>query len=260
MECHVSVEFLSTKDAIARDGLRMTVVSQVPSPWGEAAKGIMHIKGVEWAAVGLDPRDPEQVKWTGQESAPVVMYGNEKPRAGWAEILLLLERVAPKPALLPADPADRALVLGLAHEICGEDGLSWARRVQLVHVGKQGAGGFREPVATYLADKYGYSTDIGEAATKRVTDLLAMLSTRLIAQREAGSSTYVGEGLSAVDIYSATAMALFRPLPDAQCQMRKRSRDAFETLDAETEAALHPILIEHRDRIYADHLELPLSL
>jgi hypothetical protein len=31
----------------------MVVVGNVPSPWGEAAKGILHIKGIEWAAVRL---------------------------------------------------------------------------------------------------------------------------------------------------------------------------------------------------------------
>ena len=31
----------------------MVVVGGVPSPWGEAAKGILHIKGIDWAAVRL---------------------------------------------------------------------------------------------------------------------------------------------------------------------------------------------------------------
>jgi hypothetical protein len=56
------------------------------------------------------------------------MYNNERPRAGWAEILLLSERLAPNPSLLPKDAVDRALVFGLAHEICGEQGLAWSRR------------------------------------------------------------------------------------------------------------------------------------
>jgi hypothetical protein len=33
-----------------------------------------------------------------------------------------------------------------------------------------------------------------------------------------------------------------------------------EGMDAQTEAALDPILFEHRDMMYAKHLELPLSL
>ncbi len=44
---------MSVEDAIKRGGLRMVVVGDVPSPWGEAAKGILHIKGIDWVAVRL---------------------------------------------------------------------------------------------------------------------------------------------------------------------------------------------------------------
>ena len=37
-------------------------------------------------------------------------------------------------------------------------------------------------------------------------------------------------------------------------------RAAFETLDTQTAAALDPILLTHRDMMYAQYLELPLSL
>ena len=46
-------KYVSVDEAIARRGLRMVVVGGVPSPWGEAAKGILHIKGVDWVAVRL---------------------------------------------------------------------------------------------------------------------------------------------------------------------------------------------------------------
>jgi hypothetical protein len=55
-------------------------------------------------------------------------------------------------------------------------------------------------------------------------------------------------------------MAMFRPLPHDQCPMDATTRAAFETLDARTSAAIDPVLIAHRDRMYAQHLELPLSL
>ena len=75
-----------------------------------------------------------------------------------AEILLLAERLAPTPSLLPADPAVRALAFGLAHEICGEAGLGWSRRLQMVHASLQNAGGFPVPVAKYLGKKPGSAT------------------------------------------------------------------------------------------------------
>ena len=253
-------EYVSVDAAIARRGLRMLVVGGVPSPWGEAAKGIFHIKGIDWVAVRL-VYDSEPLRaWAGQRSGPVAVYDDERPRAGWAEILLLAERLAPTPSLLPRDAAERALAFGLAHEICGEDGLGWARRLQLIHAGLQGAGGFAPRVAGYLAKKYGYSPEAGAAAGARVRVLLDMLAARLRTQQAAGSRFYVGNALSAVDIYSATFMALLSPLPPAQCAMEAGSRAAMETLDAATAAALDPTLLEHRDMMYRERLELPLSL
>ena len=253
-------EYVSVDEAIARRGLRMVVVGGIPSPWGEAAKGILHIKGIDWTAVRL-VYDSEPLKeWAGQRSGPVAIYDDERPRAGWAEILLLAERLAPTPSLLPQDAGDRALAFGLAHEICGEDGLGWARRLQLVHAGLQGAGGFAPRVAGYLAKKYGHSAEAGAAAGARVVALLGMLAARLKAQRVVASRFYIGNTVSAVDVYSATFMALLSPLPQAQCAMDAGSRAALETLDAATAAALDPMLLEHRDMMYRERLVLPLSL
>lgn len=256
----MTFQYVSVEEAIKRPGLRMVVVGDVPSPWGEAAKGILHIKGIEWVAVRL-AYDSEPLKqWAGERSGPMVIYNNERPRSGWAEILLLAERLAPTPSLLPKDPAERALAFGLAHEICGEGGLGWSRRLQLVHAGLQNAGGFPERVSKYLGKKYGYSPEAGAAAGARVAELLGMLVARLQAQHRAGSRFYVGNALTALDVYSATFTAMFGPLPPEQCKMEASTRTAFETLDAQTEAALDPILFGHRDMMFETHLELPLSL
>jgi glutathione S-transferase len=256
----MAFQYIGVEEARRRNGLRMVVVGSVPSPWGEAAKGILHIKGVEWAAVRLIYDSEPLREWAGQRSGPVAIYDNEPPRSGWAEILLLAERLARMPSLLPADPAERALVFGISHEICGEAGLGWSRRLQLIHAGLQNVGGFPEPVAKYLGRKYGYRPETGVAATPRVGALLGMLGARLKAQHEKGSRYYVGNSLTAVDVYSATFMALFDSLPHEQCEMAAGIRGAFETRDAQTEAALDPILFKHRDMVYAEYLELPLSL
>ena len=256
----MTFQYIGVEEARERNGLRMVVVGNVPSPWGEAAKGILHVKGIEWAAVRL-VYDSESLKeWAGQRSGPIAVYDNERPRAGWAEILLLAERLAPTPALLPANPTERALAFGISHEICGEQGLGWSRRLQLIHAGMQNTGGFPEQVARYLGNKYGYRPEAGVAAAGRVALLLGMLGTRLRSQQKSGSRYYLGNSLSAVDIYSATFTALFHPLPQDQCQMSASTRAAFETRDAQTEAALDPILLEHRDMMYGKHLELPLCL
>src|ERR1700758_1249755 len=110
----MAYQYIGVDEARSRKGLRMVVVGQVPSPWGEAAKGILHIKDIPWVAVRL-AYDSEQLdKWAGQRSGPVAIYENERPRAGWAEILLLAERLVPSPALLPPATGDRALAMGLS--------------------------------------------------------------------------------------------------------------------------------------------------
>lgn len=256
----MTVEYVSVEEAIQRPGLRMVVVGGVPSLWGESAKGIFHVKRLDWVGVRLVYDSEVLAKWTRQRSGPVVVYGDERPRAGWAEILLLAERLASEPSLLPRDPEQRALVLGLAHEICGEGGLGWSRRLQLVHAGLQTSDGFPQPVAMYLGRKYGHSPQAGEASGERVVELLHMLSARLKRQREQGSAYYVGDRLTALDIYGAAAMSMFQPMPQDQCAMDLNMRAAFELRDPATAAAFDPILIEHRDAIYQKHLALPLSL
>ena len=124
----MSFPYIGVEEARNRNGLRMVVVGNVPSPWGEAAKGILHIKGIAWAAVRLVYDSELLREWAGQRSGPVAIYDNEQPRSGWAEILLFAERLAPMPSLVPADPAERALVFGISHEICGEEGLGWCLR------------------------------------------------------------------------------------------------------------------------------------
>ena len=254
------VEYVELERARVTDGLRMVVVTGVPSPWSEAAKGILHVKQIPWKAVKLDPTNDELADWTKERSGPVAMYDDEAPRSTWAQILLLAERLAPTPSLLPADPLERARLIGLSHEICGEQGLGWARRLQGVHAGLNGEPGFPPGVAQYLAGKYGYRADEGPSLQRRVTGLLRMLADILHSQRSDGSRFYFSETLSAVDIYSATFMALFKPLPPEQCAMSEHLRPGFESLDEPTATALDSILLEHRDFIYEQYLELPLTL
>jgi hypothetical protein len=255
------VEFVELEEARERSGLRLVTVAGVPSPWSEAAKGILHVKKLPFVCVRMGPGENPVTRWTGQTSAPVAMYDDETPRAGWAEILLLAERLAPSPPLVPAGPAERALLFGLSHEICGEMGLGWCRRLTGIAAALESDGtvGFPRPIAEYLGAKYGYRTGCGPEARARVVDVLRMLSARLRAQREAGSSYYLNEELSAVDIYSAAFMGIFAPLGPDECPMPEGLRASFETRDLETTHALDPILLEHRDFVYRSHLVLPME-
>lgn len=253
-------EYVSVEEAIGRDGLRMVVVGQVPSPWGEAAKGLFHIEGIDWLGVRL-AYDSEALKaWAGELSGPVAIYDAEPPRSGWREILLLAERLAAAPRLLPRDGPARDEVLAFASTICDRGGLNWTRRLQLVHAGLHGQPGFNARASGYLAKKYGHSEAEGEAAGPRVVEMLGALAARLKAQHAAGSDYFIGDGLTAADVYAATAMALFKPLPQEVCEMTPPTRAAFEALDPPTAAALDPVLLAHRDMMYARHLAMPLRL
>jgi glutathione S-transferase len=256
----MTFEYIGIDAAIARDGLRMVVVGGVPSPWSESAKGFFHIKRIPWVATRLVYDSDALAAWAGGAlSAPIVAFDDEPRLSGWREILMLAERLAPEPALLPSSPADRERALELAGRFCAPNGLGWIRRLQVVHAGLTKTGGFNERVAGYLGKKYGYTPEAGASAGARTRELLGAFGSTLRARRAAGSDYYF-DAMSAVDVYSATFMAMFKPLPEADCPMNPGIRAAFEWLDAETAAAIDPILFEHRDMMYARHLALPLSL
>lgn len=253
-------EYVDLEEGIQRDGLRMVVVSGVPSPWGEAAKGILHMKGIDWAAVRLVYDSPAFDAWAGQQSGPIAIYNDEGPISGWDDILLLAERLAPQPALVPEDPELRHQLFELGHEILGEHGLCWQRRLQLVHASLTEQRGTPEQVARFLAAKYGYTESAGAESTELAAALLNLLASHLKKQKTAGNNYYLGDQPTALDIYSAAAINIFAPLPQEHCPMHERSRTSFEVEYPATTKALDTILIEHRDRMYAEHLALPLSL
>ena len=148
------MDFIELAEAKARGGLRLVTVGGVPSPWSEAAKGILQVKQIPHVGVRLAPGDDAAAEWTGSNNAPVAMYEDEAPRSGWAEILLLAERLAPEPRLIPEGAEQRALLFGLGFELCGEDGFGWCRRLQGIVATLEGEGtGFPRPIAEYLGKK-----------------------------------------------------------------------------------------------------------
>ena len=89
------VEYIPFEEARGAEGLRMVVVSGVPSPWSEAAKGIFHVKRIPWKAVRLDAQSDAMAEWAGERSGPVAFFEDDSPRGGWVQILLLAERLEP---------------------------------------------------------------------------------------------------------------------------------------------------------------------
>ena len=236
----------------------MTVVSAVPSPWGEAAKGILYVKGLAWKAVRYNAMDKSQSDWAGYPNAPTLIHDDAVPINGWRNILECLEKLSNAPVLLP--DRHRETCLEVSDLFCGENGLGWHRRLQGVHAGLTGQGGFAQPIAQYLGLKYGYSEEQMDVSVERMQIILHALVSRLKAQAATGSKYFVGESLTCVDIYNATFMSFFDPLPEDKCAMHPKTRAVFEQVFPETDHAVDPILLAHRDYIYEQYLELPLSL
>lgn len=244
------MEYVEVEQARSLPGLRLVLTEGVPNVWGEAAKGIFRIKGIGYVAVRHRGGQLNQalLDWTRQNSGPVAVYEDERPRSGWAEILFLAERLNPRPALVPADPGERATMFGLAHEICGEQGLGWTRRLAMAAM----AGPDRSRDS--MAWKYGMVDEAAVAAAPaRVAAIVDLLAGRLHAQRKAGSRWFVGGALTAVDVYWATFSNLLAPLPPEHSPMPGWLRRMSEARRME----LDPILIEHRDHMFAQYLGLP---
>ncbi|MCA9503234.1 MAG: glutathione S-transferase C-terminal domain-containing protein [Spirochaetaceae bacterium] len=254
----MSQGFVGIQQAMDLPGLRLVLLRGMPSPWSQAARGIFHVKGVPFVKVHLAPGEPRELLrvWTGQDAYPAAMYGNERPRTSWEEILWLAERLGPEPSLVPRDPEARAQMFGLARELCGEMGLGWCRRLMAM------APILAKPDASRDGLGYKYRSSPAEVAEAevRIREILGLLVDRLEASRARGGRYLLGDRLTALDVYWATFCNLLAPLPEAQMALPETLRPAFTTRDAETRALLDRGLLAHRDFVYETHLELPVEL
>ncbi len=263
MTAHQTLRYVELAEARAARGVRMVALSALPSPWTEAAKGIFHVKEIPVLCVRHRRGDGDQIAWTGLQNAPAVFFDDEPPRDGWAEILLRAEQLGGKVSLIPADPAARARFFGLAHEICGEDGLAWSTRLIMLHgsFSSNGARSFPLRVAQYLAPSYGYAPDRIDRAHRRVREVLGVLDETLAASRAAGHTYLMGAELTALDIYLAAFLTPIVGVTALECPaMLEAVRPAFAYLGEEVGSELPPALAAHRRRIYGDHLPWPIAL
>jgi glutathione S-transferase len=251
--------YVTPREAIEHKGLRLVLVRGAPSPWGLAAKAIFELKGLDHVTAPLElaGSNDEIVAWSGQNSAPVVAWRDEAPIHRWQDILLLAERLAPTPAMIPADPLQRVLMWGFANELAGEHGIGWNRRLQGFHRGRKS--GKTNPTSETLIGKYGYDAEAATAAPQRIAGSLNALTTQLKAQQARGIDFLVGDALSAADIYLVTFLNLVSPLPPEHCPMPDAFRSGFTAREPEILAALDPALLAHRDRIFAAHFRSPMA-
>jgi glutathione S-transferase len=257
------MNYVEVVDARTMPGLRIVLSPGGPGPWSEAAKSICFVKKLSYVPVAQEVggANPELQEWTAQTSAPAVVWNDERPRNIWNDQLYLFERLAPAPRLIPERIEDRIAMFGCSNEICGEGGLGWSRRMMMFHrtMTRPESGGRGRALMGPMAQKYGYEETAAQAASARVAQIIGSLAQRLEAQRRAGSRFMIGNQLSALDIYWATFAAMLAPLPQEVCPMAPGLRRMYSEIGPAAESELSPSLLEHRDFIYREYLQLPLD-
>jgi glutathione S-transferase len=254
------VRFVELEEARAARGLRVVIATNVPSPWSQAAMSLFDMKGLDYLVVRFKRSDEEIKRWTGTRNAPAVLFDDDPPRSGWAEIVMLAEQLGGAISLVPDDDERRTRMFGLSHEILGEGGLGWSVRLLLVDrsFATDGREGWPKPVADYLAPRYGYAPGRAAAARARVIGVLGLLDRTLAASRARDHRYLLGPTPTALDVHAAVALGVIDPLPEAQCPMPAVVRHAFDTLDREVKEAVSPALREHRALMFERHLVLPV--
>ncbi|MSR14305.1 MAG: hypothetical protein EXR86_06995 [Gammaproteobacteria bacterium] len=269
----IKLNYVTIAEAKKMSGLRMVLGAYaIPGPWREACKGVYYVKGLQYTpvrsgnvgtsdlAIGMDNTQSELIEWTGQASAPVVIWNDERPRSIWIDQLNLAERLNPTPSLIPVGVDERARMFGLANELLGESGLVWVKRLLMVDgpLKTLSAADPQRAFFVFLGEKYGYTPAKAEAAARRIQAIIESLALQLKAQQTRGSRYLIGEQLSALDIYWAACCAILDPMPEARCPMAEGFRGIYGNTDPGIAQALVPALRAHRDFIYDTHLELPI--
>jgi hypothetical protein len=257
-----SLRFVGLEEARQARGLRLVLITALPSPWSEGARALVALKGLDALAVDFRPGDAALTAWTGVPNAPVVLLDDEPPASGWEDILALAERLRPDPALVPAAPPTRARFFAWMHALLDPSGLAACRRQLVVHESLRPdepgrvRRGFPPGLARGLAARYGYDPDRLPEARDRLIAGLADLDAALDASARGGSPYILGE-LTALDPYVAATIATLAPLPDEVHPIAPILRPALEYLDPAIAGAVTARLLAHRDLVYATHIHEP---
>jgi glutathione S-transferase len=223
--------------------MTLEVIELYPSPFSERLRWVLELKGAPYTRRGFQPLadEAEHRRATGIATAPVLLadgdvIGDSDAAVDW------IEARHPAPALLPADPTQRAQVRAFeatATEVLGP----FAR---LVMIGRMKAMGL-QPIGDHFATKYGWSPD-AEARGARVLGGLLVDLARAVETRP----PLVGDGFTRADLTVASLLipAIGHP-PDELFQLEPPMRAMFG-LPLADDPAIAP-LKRWRDELYRRH-------
>ncbi|MBV1907597.1 MAG: glutathione S-transferase family protein [Pseudomonadales bacterium] len=253
------MEYLTVEQAKKRQGLRLILTRGIPNPWCEAAKAVFSLRNVDYVAVEQKPAQDnlDLVEWTRHRNAPVALFDTEAPRVRYMEIVDLAERLGTGPSLVPQDRDARIFMIGLINEIAGECGMLWNARLLMLDAGIKARGPKIAEKDPMYAD-YGYDSEKVKKVKHWLDGFLSYLAKHLSQQKKNGSPYLIGSEFTAADVYWAYFSNVLETLPPEQNPMPNGVRKAWATL-ATSVSAYDPILIEHRDKMFKNHLILPLS-
>jgi hypothetical protein len=257
------MDYVSIKEAQAASGLRLTLTGGLPAPWSEAAKGVFRVRNVDYIPVlqqGGGPNE-EVLAWTGHRNAPTAMHNDESARISAVDMINLGERLGSGPSLVPDAIGDRVLMFGLLNEVAGENGLAWNARVLMfgAMIESMGAEAMRD---NPMLSDYHYRAEDAAAAPAKVITILQTLAAQLEKQRTAGSRYFIGDGLTALDIYWACFSQMVNVLPPDVNPMPDYMRNVWgltAQVLQDSGYELDQILLDHRDYVFPNHLQWPLD-
>jgi len=249
-------DYVPIEQARTMPGLRVAFTQGVPGPWGVAARAMLDFKGLDYIAVPqvAGGANEELRAWTGQNSAPVIMYNDERIRSLWSEKIVLLDQLRPDPPLIPADEDQRIEMFGLCHEICGDDGLGWSLRLLMMSAQRQAQD------TEYSSIQGKYSSPVEDAHPRaRINRIVEAFGRRLEAQAKRGSRYFVGDAVSAIDFYWAAFSNVFQPMSAELCEMPDYYVALCAAVPSHLDKTPAAILFEHRDHVVQSYFRTPIA-
>jgi glutathione S-transferase len=148
-------------------------------------------------------------------------------------------------------------MIGLSTGLCGEEGFTWQARHMMFDTLLKTQGDTFKQSPMFPAS--GYSAQHAAATPTKMRPILHAFAARLHKQNGAGSRYCVGDQLTVRDLYWANMSQSVDPHPPEKNPMPDLFRQICAPVRAAVESALDPVVIAHRDGIFAQHLTLPLD-